>query len=321
MKTASRWSLRHAAAPALAALLVAAVVAPAPAVTIGCWSGGSRTWNSSADFSDIRDLMTANGHVVEADEAMTAAALADNQMWVIGEAGSIPGAAELSALSVWVHGGGTLLVLADSTGVGAGNGSAILSGIGSAILLAGTPAALPLAGGIFASEGPPYDLVGQDLVTSPGTAATGGTALAGTFIQYEALGSGYVFAFADRSDTISPSMSPPPRSTAGCSSTWPPARASSPSRSPPWASWQGSAAWRVTCGSGGGSGGPLRTCMRTRGSAALGGACRAGSPAWRQDRTADGGGATWLERFSYTFSDRTHHGRPRSGSPVPFPQH
>jgi len=161
MKTASRWSLRHAAVLGVAALLVAAIAAPAPAVTIGCWSGGSRTWNSSLDFSDIRDLMTANGHVVEADEAMTAAALADNQMWVIGEAASVPGAADMAALSAWVHGGGTLLVLADSNGSGAAGGSAILSGIGSAILLAGTPAALPLAGGIFASEGPPYDLVAR----------------------------------------------------------------------------------------------------------------------------------------------------------------
>lgn len=200
MKTASRWSLRHAAVLGVAALLVAAIAAPAPAVTIGSWSGASRTWNSSANFSNVRTLMTNYGHVVEADEAMTAALLADDQMWVIGEAASVPSAPELAALSAWVHGGGTLLVLADSAGVGGVNGSAILSGIGSAMAFGGTPAAAPLAGGIFASEGPPYDIVGQNLVTSIATAITGGTVLAGTYIQYEALGSGYVFAFGDRSD-------------------------------------------------------------------------------------------------------------------------
>ncbi|MBE3070570.1 MAG: PEP-CTERM sorting domain-containing protein, partial [Planctomycetes bacterium] len=196
----------HAAVLALAALLVAAIAAPAPAITIGFWSGGGRTWNNSPDFSNIKSLMTASGHIVEADEAMTADALADNQMWLIGAAASVPGDAEMTALSTWVHAGGTLLVLADGGGTGVASGNTILPGIGSHMVFSVTNESeetAPLAGGIFATEGPP-SIVGQNLLTSPSAAVSGGTVLAGSasrsYIEYEALGFGYVFAFGDRSD-------------------------------------------------------------------------------------------------------------------------
>jgi len=48
--------------------------------------------------------------------------------------------------------------------------------------------------------GPPYNIVGQSLAVTPGTAISGGTVLAGDYIRYEAKGSGHIFAFGDRSD-------------------------------------------------------------------------------------------------------------------------
>ena len=57
-----------------------------------------------------------------------------------------------------------------------------------------------LAGGVFATDGPPYDIVGQMLNVTPGTSVSGGTALSGDYLQYQAIGLGFVFGFADRID-------------------------------------------------------------------------------------------------------------------------
>lgn len=76
----------------------------------------------------------------------------------------------------------------------------ILAGIGSSIVGGGSPVNGALAGGIFATTGPPFNIVGSSLTTTPGTAVTGGTSLAGSYLHYQAIGSGFVFAFADRLD-------------------------------------------------------------------------------------------------------------------------
>lgn len=60
----------------------------------------------------------------------------------------------------------------------------------------GNASVAPYPAGHFATAG----LVGQTLHTTPGTAISGGTAIAGSYIHYEAIGLGYVFAFGDRSD-------------------------------------------------------------------------------------------------------------------------
>jgi hypothetical protein len=141
------------------------------------------------------------GHTVEADESITAANLANDNVFVVGEAGVSPTAGELADLSAWVNGGGLLLVLSDSGSSGVTGGNAILSGIGSSLNIVGSsPAAAPLTGGVFASQGPPYNIVGSSIGTSPGNGITGGTTLAGDYIHYQSVGSGYVFAFGDRTD-------------------------------------------------------------------------------------------------------------------------
>ena len=181
-------------------LSLAMVALPASATSIiGNWSGSVRSWNFG-DMSVLKGTMIGAGHTVEADESMTAANLSNNNLFVVGEAVGAPTAGEIADLASWVGGGGILLVLADSGGSGAAGGNAILSGLGTGMAFGGDPVNSALAGGNFASEGPPYNIAGFSISVTPGTAVTGGTALAGTYIQYTPVGSGWVYAFADRSD-------------------------------------------------------------------------------------------------------------------------
>jgi hypothetical protein len=183
----------------VAAMVLAWSVPAAFAGVIGNWNGSARSWNSG-DMSIVRTLMTANGHTVEADEAISAANLSNNDLFIMGEPLVTPPAPELADLSNWISGGGILLLLLDSDDSGLPDGNNILAGIGSSIVGGGDPVNAALAGGVFATEGPPFNIVGSLLGVTPGTAVTGGTALAGTYIRYEAIGTGFVFAFADRSD-------------------------------------------------------------------------------------------------------------------------
>ena len=181
------------------AFLAVMTAATGYASVIGQWSGSSRSWNES-EFTTIRDLMIANGNTVTADEAITPGNLAAAQVFVIGEAAFAPTAQELSDLSSWVSAGGRLIVLGDSGGSGQTGNNAIFAGIGSSMVEGGDPALSAFAGGNFATEGPPYNIVGQFLDISPGTAITGGFMLAGTYVEFQQIGSGYVYGFADRSD-------------------------------------------------------------------------------------------------------------------------
>ena len=54
-----------------------------------------------------------------------------------------------------------------------------------------------LQGGNLLSDRGPFDIVGQTLVVTPGTAVTGGTSLAGTYVAFEQIGSGFVYGFGD----------------------------------------------------------------------------------------------------------------------------
>jgi hypothetical protein len=167
---------------------------------IGNWSGSARAWNDSA-FSTIKALMIAQGHSVLADGAMSAAALAGVNMFVVGEPSSTPGTSELTDLLNWVTAGGVLLLLADSGGSGQTGLNAIAAGLGSSLSWGGSASSSPaLAGGVFATTGPPYNIVGMYLSTTQGTAVSGGTALTGDYIRWDLIGAGYIFGFADRSD-------------------------------------------------------------------------------------------------------------------------
>lgn len=184
----------------VAVILAVTSTAAVASNNIGIWSGSDRAWNDS-DFTTIRNTMIGAGHTVEADGAITAANLANDDVFVIGEASSTPGAGELADLGAFVTGGGVLLLLADSYGTGVPGANGILSGIGSSLSFNSNSASSgALAGGIFATDGPPYNIVGQSLNVTPGSTALGGTTLAGGYLHYEKLGNGYIFAFGDRID-------------------------------------------------------------------------------------------------------------------------
>jgi hypothetical protein len=167
----------------------------AQAGVIGNWEGSSRSWNF-VDMIDTRNAMIAAGHTVLPDGPISATALAGMTAFLIGEPSTAPVASELAELSAWINGGGTLLVMFDSKCNGCSGGNPTLAGVGSTMSAGGNASVAPYPAGHFATAG----LVGQTLHTTPGTAISGGTAIAGSYIHYEAIGLGYVFAFGDRSD-------------------------------------------------------------------------------------------------------------------------
>ena len=167
---------------------------------IGNWSGSARSWNNG-EMSVLNASMIGAGHTVEADEAITAGNLANNDIFVVGEATGTPSGGELASLGAWVSAGGILLVLTDSGATGVPGGNGILSGILSGLSFGGSsPSVAAFPGGNFATTGGPFNLVGLLLGVTPGNEVLGGTPLAGDYIAYEALGGGHVFAFGDRSD-------------------------------------------------------------------------------------------------------------------------
>ena len=167
---------------------------------IGNWSGSSRSWNNG-EMATLKATMISAGHTVEADGAITAPNLSNDNLFVIGEPTSTPTIGELGDLQAWVNGGGILLLFADSADSGLPDLNNIAAGIGSSLTWGGGASSnTPLAGGNFATDGPPYNIVGQLLDFSPGTAVASGTSLSGDYLRYQQLGLGFVFGFADRSD-------------------------------------------------------------------------------------------------------------------------
>jgi hypothetical protein len=183
---------------AIAACAFAAVAQAAP-ITIGQWTGSARSWNTP-DFSIINATMTGAGHTVEANEAISAANLSNNAMFVIGEPTVGLTAGETTDLATWLSAGGILWFGVDSGSNGAiANG--ILAGLGSGMSIgAGTGFYdAPLSGGVFASTGPPFNLVGASLTTSLQFGpVSGANALAGNMIHWEAIGGGFLFVSSDR---------------------------------------------------------------------------------------------------------------------------
>lgn len=170
------------------------LVTSANAAVIGNWSGSDRSWNSG---STLVNLMTSRGHTVEADGAISAANLANDTLFVIGEPGGGISVGETTDLLNWVTGGGRLLITVDSGGTGAAGANLISAALGSSLIFAGSAANGALAASNFLTEGGLFNIVGQTLQVSPGTAVTGGTALAGTYVAYQQIGSGFIFGFAD----------------------------------------------------------------------------------------------------------------------------
>ncbi len=181
------------------ALWAFAAVAQAAPITIGQWTGSLRSWNN-AGFSIIKATMTGAGHTVEANEAISAANLSNNEMFVIGEPTVGLTAGETTDLANWLSAGGILWFGVDS-GSDATLANGILTGLGSAMSI-GTSIGnyeAPLSGGVFASTGPPFNLVGASLTTSLQRGpVSGGNVLAGGMVHWEAIGAGYLFVSSDR---------------------------------------------------------------------------------------------------------------------------
>ena len=181
-------------------LLALLVIQQASASNVGNFDGSLRSWNSG-DMGITYATAIAAGHTIEADESISAVNLANDTHFVLGEPTVTPGGTQLADLSAWVQAGGILLLYAESNG-GLPALNNIALGIGSSLAWGGSiSSGATFVGGNFATEGPPYNLVGQSLSTTKGTPVmSGGTPLAGDYIRFEQLGAGYVFGFADRSD-------------------------------------------------------------------------------------------------------------------------
>ena len=80
---------------------------------------------------------------------------------------------------------------------GVAHGNTILSGIGSTLSFGGGAGNGPLQSGNFLTEGGPFNIVGSTLQVTPGIGVSGGTALAGSYVAFEAIGAGFVFGFGD----------------------------------------------------------------------------------------------------------------------------
>lgn len=166
----------------------------AEASVIGNWNGSGRSWNSG---SVLVNLMTSRGHTVEVDGAISAANLANDDVFVIGEATGGITSAETADLLSWITAGGRLLITADSGGTGATGGNSILASLGSSLSFGGSATDGALLSGNFLTDGGPFDIVGQTLNVTPGTGVSGGTSLAGTYVAFQQIGSGFIFGFGD----------------------------------------------------------------------------------------------------------------------------
>jgi hypothetical protein len=167
---------------------------------IGNWAGSSRSWNSG-DFSALVAAVKKAGFVIRPDEAISAKALQECRVFIIGEPRQAPTEAEMADLKTWVQNGGRLILLADSGFSGCAGNNAILAALGSSLKFTMNGCAnTPLKPGNLASEGPPHALVGLTMNITPGSEVVGGTELAGTYLRFEKLGNGFIYCFGDRLD-------------------------------------------------------------------------------------------------------------------------
>lgn len=178
----------------LGALITVGLGGAAQAAVIGNWDGSGRSWNAGGV---LVNLMQSRGHTVEADGGISAAGLAGDAVFVIGEATRTTTAQETADLSAWITGGGSLLVTVDSGGTGTSSGNAILSALGSSLSFGGSASNGPLQTGSFLTDGGPFNIVGSSLQVTPGTGVSGGTSLAGSYVAVESFGSGFIFGFGD----------------------------------------------------------------------------------------------------------------------------
>ncbi|MEO8134903.1 MAG: IPTL-CTERM sorting domain-containing protein [Betaproteobacteria bacterium] len=165
---------------------------------IANWDKSGRSWNNS-HMTTIKAAMTAAGHRVDGDAAITAASVATAAVYILGEPTTAPTPTELEHLRQFVNRGGMLLVFGD-TGINLPAYNNLLAGVGSTITYVtttiGTTSALP--DGKFTRA--PINIIGNSLTVSSGNGTAGGTLIDNNYVRYEQLGAGYVLAFGDRID-------------------------------------------------------------------------------------------------------------------------
>jgi hypothetical protein len=167
----------------------------AQATVVLDWENNDRKWGES-NVVNILTVVTNAGHSVNQGPI---ANLQNFGVVLLGEPNVALTAPEIAEIQAFVQGGGTLIVVTDSSCQGCANSNPVLAGIGSSINLSGSAGVLnPLPSEYF-TDGP-RAIAGLNLDVTPGTEVNGGTPLAGEYAAYEMLGSGLVVAFGDRSD-------------------------------------------------------------------------------------------------------------------------
>jgi hypothetical protein len=186
-------------------VLLAAILLPplfgagnAHAAVIANWDQSSRSWNDP-HMSRIKAAMENAGHRVDADGAISSAALNNSSVYVMGEPTATPTAAELALLQQFVRDGGMIFVFGD-TGINLAAYNNLLAGIGSTMSYAPTTITTtgPLAAGQFTQS--PWNISGSTLSVSPGNGTAGGTPIDRNYVRFEQVGKGYVVVFGDRID-------------------------------------------------------------------------------------------------------------------------
>lgn len=193
------YAVRFATTVVIATTLTSAQISVA--AVVGQWQESDRTWNSG-EFTTIRTTVTSGGHAVEADSALTAANLANDDAYLIGEPSRNLNPTEQADLSSWINAGGILMLFVDSGTSDFPQANDILSGLGTTLSFntSQSVTAGPIQDVNYAADNI-FDLVGSTPTFSPGHATVLGGAgahLSETLIAVQPLGNGYVFAFGDR---------------------------------------------------------------------------------------------------------------------------
>jgi hypothetical protein len=184
--------------------LVAGLLVPffgtgnAHAAVIANWDKSSRSWNNS-HMTKIKAAMENAGHRVDADGAISSAALNISSVYVIGEPTVTPNAAELALLLQFVKDGGMIFVFGD-TGIDLTTYNNLLAGLGSTMSYTTTTITTtgPMAGGQFTQT--PWKISGNTLTVSAGNGIAAGSMIDNNYVRYEQIGNGYVVVFGDRID-------------------------------------------------------------------------------------------------------------------------
>lgn len=178
------------------------------AASVGQWSSNTDVWSASSNYSTIYAAATVAGHQFDpTSESISQQTLAGNTHFIVSNPSSTGAPGEVSTLSRWVRGGGTLVMFANPEVGGYSMftsyfANAILSGIGSSMSVMsqpfgfGGPQVLGTLGGSDASLN---GIQGGGLASGSILPILGGNSLAVSgallpyLVRYEQIGTGRVY--------------------------------------------------------------------------------------------------------------------------------